>query len=190
MMACELSGLNACLAPLHFPTRAGVQREQSMADILNVLKAEHALLRGLFKRLDQTSDCSTRLRQQLLDLIESSLGPHSTWENAVFYPALAKRADSVGLKALAEAIEEHRILDVLVISDVRLTRLGTRSFAGNAKVFAELVNHHAKKEETTMFAEARRLFTKEERRQMADDYMSWKLCSSDATALVRKTVGN
>jgi len=155
-------------------SQARQQRTPSVADILSVLKAEHALIRKLFKRLDLTTDRATRMRTDLLEQIERSLKPHSAWENTVFYPALARRAGSAGLKALAEAVEEHRILDSLVLSDVRLAHPGTRIFAGNAKVFAELVSHHAKKEEMTMFAEARKLFTMEERRQMAEDYMAWK----------------
>lgn len=40
--------------------------------------------------------------------IEKNLIPHAKWEEEVFYPAFAERADRDGLKTHAEAIQEHR----------------------------------------------------------------------------------
>ena len=44
-----------------------------MADILNVLKAEHNALRKLFKELDRTTDRAVKKRQQLIQEIEANL---------------------------------------------------------------------------------------------------------------------
>lgn len=151
-----------------------------MADILNVLKAEHNALRKLFKALDDTTDRAVRKRENLLKDIEKNLLPHAKWEETVFYPAFAERASHEGLKTHAEAVEEHRIVEKMVIPDVKGAEVDSREFAGNAKVFADLIDHHAKEEETAMFAEARKLFSKEERRQLAADYEEWKRSSAAA----------
>lgn len=45
-------------------------------------------------------------------------------------------------------------------------------------MFGELIDHHAKEEENTMFKMARKLFTTEERSLLDEDYEAWK--SSDA----------
>lgn len=153
-----------------------------MTDILNVLKAEHAALRKLFEELDATTDRAIKKREMLLKQIEENLLPHAKWEEMVFYPAFAKRASHEGLKTHAEAVEEHRVVEKLVIPDVKAAKFDSRQFAGNAKVFADLIDHHAKEEETTMFTEARKLFSKEEREQLAVDYEEWK--ASPAAAAV------
>lgn len=145
-----------------------------MADILNVLKAEHNQLRKLFKELDATTDRAVKKRQKLLEEIELNLLPHAKWEETVFYPAFAERASHDGLKTHAEAVEEHRVVEKMVIPDVKGAEVDSREFAGNAKVFADLIDHHAKEEETTMFAEARKLFSADERAQLADEYAEWK----------------
>jgi len=153
-----------------------------MADILNVLKSEHNALRELFKELDATTDRAVKKRETLLKQIEENLLPHAKWEETVFYPVFAERASHEGLKTHAEAVEEHRVVEKMVIPDVKGVAVDTREFAGNAKVFADLIDHHAKEEETTMFAEARKLFSKEEREQLAADYEEWK--ASPAAAAV------
>jgi hemerythrin-like domain-containing protein len=145
-----------------------------MTDILTVLKAEHNELRRLFKELDATTDRAVKKRQSLLEEIERNLLPHAKWEETVFYPAFAERASHEGLKTHAEAVEEHRVVEKFVIPDVKGAPVDSRKFAGNAKVFADLIDHHAKEEETTMFAEARKLFSAAERKQMAQDYAEWK----------------
>lgn len=154
-----------------------------MADILNVLKSEHDTLRRLFKELDATSDRAEKQRETLLQEIEANLLPHAKWEETVFYPAFAERASHDGLKTHAEAVEEHRIVEKLVIPDVKGAEIGSREFAGNAKVFADLIDHHATEEENTMFAEVRRLFTDEERMQLAEQYAEWKESPAAAALL-------
>jgi hemerythrin-like domain-containing protein len=154
-----------------------------MADILAVLKKEHDELRKLFSELDGTTDRALKTREQLLQEIEANLLPHAKWEETVFYPAFAERASHDGLKTHAEAVEEHRIVEKMVIPDVKGADVGSRQFAGNAKVFGELIDHHAKEEESSMFAEARKLFSKEERAQLAEDYEAWK-ASPAAAALM------
>jgi hemerythrin-like domain-containing protein len=165
-----------------------IDGEPHVPDILNVLKAEHNALRKLFKELDGTTDRAVKKRAQLLQEIEANLLPHAKWEETVFYPAFAERASHDGLKTHAEAVEEHRVVEKMVVPDVKGADPGTREFAGNAKVFADLIDHHAKEEETTMFAEARKLFSAEERAQLAEEYAQWKETPA-ALALVAASKG-
>lgn len=159
-----------------------------MADILNVLKAEHNEVRKLFKELDATTDRAVKKRKELLMQIEKNLLPHAKWEETVFYPAFAERASHEGLKTHAEAVEEHRVVEKMVIPDVKGADVSTRQFAGNAKVFADLIDHHAKEEETTMFDEARKLFSKEEREQLAADYAEWKASPMAAAVIAGEKI--
>lgn len=151
-------------------------------DILKTLKDEHDALRGLFKQAKDTSDRAVKTRAELLEQIEDSLIPHAKWEEQVFYPAFRERADRDGLQTIAEAYAEHHAVENSVIPEVHEAESGTPEFAGRIKVFGELVDHHAKEEEGTMFRMARELFSPEERAQLDEDYEAWK--SADETRQV------
>ena len=143
-------------------------------DILKTLATEHDKVRDLFAEMEKTTDRAVKSRAELLDRIKAALMPHAKWEEKVFYPAFAERADRDGLKTHAEAVEEHRAVERTVIPDVDASETGTPQFAGRVKVFGEMIEHHAKEEENTMFKMARKMFTPEEREAMDIAYEEWK----------------
>jgi hemerythrin-like domain-containing protein len=149
-------------------------------DILKTLKDEHDALRALFAELKETTDRGVKKREGLLEEIEAGLLPHAKWEEQVFYPAFKERADRDGLQTHAEALAEHHAVESSVIPEVHAAEPGTPEFAGRTKVFGELVDHHAKEEEKTMFKMAREMFSAEERAQLDEAYEAWK--QSDAAA--------
>ena len=152
-------------------------------DILKTLKDEHDQLRELFKEMESTTDRGVKTRNELLRKIDEGLLPHAKWEESVFYPRFAERANRDGLKTHAEAIQEHRAVEQTVMPDVHAADFDTPMFAGRAKVFGEQVDHHAKEEEKTMFKMARELFTAEERAQMDEEYEAWKQSPEAATVV-------
>lgn len=143
-------------------------------DILKTLQSEHDLLRTLFEQMNETTDRAKKKRVELLQKIEANLLPHAKWEEKFFYPAFAERADRNGLQTHAEAVEEHRAVELTVIPDLHASEVETPVFAGRAKVFGELIDHHATEEETTMFKMARKLFTAQERAELDEQYEEWK----------------
>ena len=143
-------------------------------DILKTLKTEHDDLRSLFEELNATTDRASKTRTELLAKIDKGLLPHAKWEEQVFYPAFAERADRDGLKANAEAIAEHHAVEHSVMPEVHEAKVETPQFAGRAKVFGEFIDHHAKEEEKTMFKMARELFSAEERADLDVQYEEWK----------------
>jgi hemerythrin-like domain-containing protein len=153
-------------------------------DILKTLKAEHDELRDLFEKLNGTTDRAEKTRAELLAKIDQGLLPHAKWEEMVFYPAFAERAERDGLKTHAEAIEEHRAVEKTVMPDVHKADYDTPQFAGRAKVFGEFIDHHAKEEEKAMFKMAREMFSAEERAAMDEQYEAWKQ-SAEGMAAIR-----
>jgi hemerythrin-like domain-containing protein len=153
-------------------------------DILKTLQAEHDALRELFERMNETTDRAKKKRADLLSEIEQNLLPHAKWEETVFYPAFAERADRDGLQTHAEAVEEHRAVELTVLPDLHAADIETPTFAGRAKVFSELIDHHATEEETTMFKMARKLFNAQERAELDEQYETWKASPAAAAALV------
>lgn len=152
-------------------------------DILKTLKTEHDAVRALFEELNATTDRAEKRRQDLLMRIEAALLPHAKWEEQVFYPAFRERADRDGRQVHAEAVQEHRAVEKVVMPDVHGAPVNTPEFAGRAKVFGELIEHHAKEEEKTMFRMARELFTAQERAQLDEAYAEWKESGAGDTAV-------
>ncbi|WP_305805138.1 hemerythrin domain-containing protein [Stenotrophomonas sp. YIM B06876] len=155
------------------------------ADILKTLKEEHDHLRDLFKKMEGTTERAEKGRQELLAKIQQGLVPHAVWEEQVFYPAFKARADRDGLKTHAEAVAEHRAVELRVLPDLKAAAPTTPEFAGRAKVLGEFVDHHASEEENTMFKMARRMFSSEERAQMDAQYQQWKASPAAAQAVAK-----
>lgn len=154
-----------------------------MNDILQVLETEHEKLRALLRSLDGTNDQTVASRVELLAQIEQQLLPHAKWEETVLYPEFAKCADAEGLKLHAGAVEEHRIVEKTVLPDLKGADASSLRFAGTAKVLRTLIDSHSRDEEQHMFAICRRLFTVEERADLALRYEEWKK-SPTAVALI------
>lgn len=152
-------------------------------DILKTLQKEHDTLRSLFDEINATTDRAGKGRARLLEMIEQNLLPHAKWEETVFYPAFAERADRNGLKAHAEALLEHRAVEKVVMPEVHAADVQTVQFAGRVRVFGELIDHHAREEESTMFALARKMFSAEELAAFDEQYEEWKQSSAAALAV-------
>ena len=154
-------------------------------DILKTLKEEHDQRSGWFEELNATTERAEKGRPELLQKIKASLLPHALWEEKFFYPEFKKRADRDGLQTHAEAVQEHRAVELRVLPDLEAASPTSPEFAGRAKVLGEFVEHHAKEEEKTMFAMARKLFSAEERADFDRHYKEWKSSSEAQTALVQ-----
>ena len=152
-------------------------------NILTTLKAEHDEVRALFAQMEDTTDRALKKRSELLEKIKQGLLPHAKWEEIVFYPAFKERADRDGLKTHAEAVQEHKAVEQTVIPDVEAAPVGTPEFAGRVKVFGEMIEHHAKEEESTMFKMARKMFTAAELADFDVQYAEWKQSSAGMNAV-------
>jgi hypothetical protein len=141
-------------------------------------------LRELFATLKETTDRAEKKREDLIERIVAKIIPHAMWEYEVFYPAFMERADRDGKQTYYEALTENHAVEQTVIPEVHAAGYGTPEFAGRTKVFGELIEHHAKEEERTMFRMARELFSTEERAQLDEDYETWKQSASAENLMI------
>lgn len=153
------------------------------ANILTTLRNEHEQIRALFIELQGTTDRAEKTRGELLEKVLAGLVPHAKWEEEVFYPEFRRRSDREGQQVHAEAVEEHRAVELRVIPDVLKSEVTTPEFAGRSKVFGEFVEHHASEEEKTMFKMARDIFSAEELAQFDADYAAWKASANGQAAV-------
>jgi hemerythrin superfamily protein len=132
-------------------------------DALQLLKNDHKNVRTQLEELAETTNRALKKRTSLLKEIAKELRAHAQIEEEIFYPAIRDAAETKEHeKQIAEAFEEHRAVEELVLPDLERTDPGTVEFGGRAKVLKELVLHHAEEEEKELFKTARQLFSKDE----------------------------
>lgn len=136
---------------------------------IEMLKADHEILRALLKKLTDTTERAQKTRTELLARIASELSVHTTLEEEIFYPALRETGDDEAARMYFEALEEHRAVEELVLPDLEKTKPGSEQFSGRAKVLKELIEHHADEEEDEMFPLAKKLLGAEALRELGEE---------------------
>ncbi len=119
-------------------------------DAIAVLTSDHDEVRGLFEQFKQAkeADDSSRMRE-LQKQIFSELETHTRIEEDIFYPAVRELDEEELTETVAEGIQEHHVVKVLMreIEDVS----GDETFESKMTVLIENVEHHAEEEETDLF---------------------------------------
>lgn len=124
---------------------------------IELLKQDHDTVRKLLDQLTSTTERAVKTRQELLHKIEQELAIHTQLEEQIFYPAYKEAGGKDAAIMDAEAREEHRAVEALVLPDLLQTDPGSIPFTGRAKVLKELLEHHIEEEEGELFPEAREL---------------------------------
>jgi len=136
-------------------------------DAIALLKKDHETVRGLLSKLETAAERGGDRAMQLAAQVEREVKIHSQIEEEIFYPAFRDAAQKKSDKQLFfEAKEEHHVVD-LVMPEIEEPG-STEEFAAKAKVLKELIEHHADEEEKEMFPKARKLFDRDELRDLGE----------------------
>jgi hemerythrin superfamily protein len=134
-------------------------------DAIELLKADHDKVRGLFEEFKtaQEADDEARLRE-LKDQIFSELETHTRLEEDIFYPAVRDLDEEEMTETVAEGIQEHHVVKVLMreVEEVK----GDETFEAKMTVIIENVEHHADEEEEDLFPELREKMDQERLEQL------------------------
>lgn len=142
---------------------------------IELLKADHEKVRGLFEQLVDTTSRAVKTRTELLEKIRLELDVHTQIEEEIFYPALRAASGKTEEEVMVfEALEEHRAAGELVLPDLLATDVASDRFSGRAKVLKELVEHHAEEEEKEMFKKARELLDRDALATLGDEMSARK----------------
>ncbi|WP_394558277.1 hemerythrin domain-containing protein [Aquipseudomonas alcaligenes] len=128
---------------------------------VELLKQDHQLFRQLLEKLTATTERAVKTRRDLIARLQLELSVHTDIEETIFYPAIQKAGGKEEAVMFAEAKEEHRTVDALVLPDLFKTAPSSVSFSGRAKVLKELLDHHLEEEESDMFPRATELLGKQ-----------------------------
>lgn len=137
-------------------------------DAIQLLKDDHETVRKLLEKLTATTERASKTREDLLEKIGEELRIHTAIEEEIFYPAFRDADGSKHPVMVAEAREEHRAVEELVLPDLRKTEPTSTEFSGRAKVLKELVEHHADEEEEDMFPRMRKVLGKDELAELGE----------------------
>ena len=139
-----------------------------MPNAIDLLKKDHDKVRKLLKQLTDSSNRAEVKRSQLLSEIQNELEIHTLLEEEIFYPEFRKADPKAHAELYYESLEEHRIVEEMVLPDVEGSDTGSEEFAGRAKVLREPIEHHAEDEEEEMFPKAREVFSDEQLEELGE----------------------
>lgn len=131
------------------------QPHANTSDALEMLRADHARIKALFRdfeNLRDDDDDDDQRKAELVDDICYELTIHGMLEEEIFYPALRRVIDDEDL--MDEADVEHAGARDL-ISQLEIMYPDDDHFDATVAVLGEEVAHHMDKEETNMFRAAR-----------------------------------
>ena len=147
------------------PTTRKRSTKPTQTDAIALLKKDHEKVRGLLSKLETAAQRGGDRAMQLAAQVEQEVKIHSQIEEEIFYPAYRDAAQKKSDRQLFfEAKEEHHVVD-LVMPEIEEPG-STEEFAAKAKVLKELIEHHADEEEKEMFPKARKLFDRDELREL------------------------
>jgi hemerythrin-like domain-containing protein len=147
------------------PTRK--KKATPQKDAIALLKKDHETVRGLLSKLETAAQRGGDRAMALAHQVEHEVKIHSQIEEEIFYPAYRDAAQKKSDKQLFfEAKEEHHVVDLVM---PEMDEPGsTEEFAAKAKVLKELIEHHADEEEKEMFPKAKKLFDRDELRELGE----------------------
>jgi hemerythrin superfamily protein len=123
-------------------------------DAIELLTSDHDEVRDLFKRFRaaQEQDDESAMAE-VAQAVMLELEVHTTIEEEIFYPAVEDADAELG-EEVAEAVEEHHVVDVLM-NEMRELDAGAEAWVAKMTVLMENVEHHAEEEESDMFPDVR-----------------------------------
>jgi transposase len=141
-------------------------------EILKVLVSDHREVQKIFKELESTTERGVKKREALFNKVKLLLDSHSKAEEAVLYDRLKEESSEARERAL-EGYEEHHVAKILLKELTALDKSDER-WGAKLKVLKESVDHHIEEEEESLFAQARKCFTKVQFEEMTEEFESLK----------------
>jgi hemerythrin superfamily protein len=125
----------------------------SARDAIAVLKEDHRDAERLFKRFEKAGETAHRTKDQLVASMVEALSRHAAIEELVFYPVVRARIPQLESK-VSESLEEHHLAKV-VLNELESLNSKSKRFDAKVSVMIEVVRHHVKEEERSLFPRVR-----------------------------------
>jgi hemerythrin superfamily protein len=140
-----------------FPTRRSFVAQDAVA----LIKADHREVEKLFHEFEDAGDRAYKTKQQLVSQIIKELEVHATIEEEIYYPAVDAKAKKDGKELVAEAVEEHHVVKVL-LGELATMSAEDDAFDAKVTVLMENVRHHVEEEEEELLPQSEEILGDEE----------------------------
>jgi hemerythrin superfamily protein len=139
-----------------------VDQEAAMAqDAVALIKADHRKVEQLFREFEDAGDRAYKTKQRLATQIVNELEVHATIEEETYYPAVEAKAKKDGKELVAEAVEEHHVVRIL-LGELSSMSAEDEAFDAKVTVLMENVRHHVEEEEEELLPQSEEVLGKEE----------------------------
>lgn len=129
-------------------------------DAITLLKQDHDEVEQLFQRFEQAGDRAEKTKQDLAQKMIEELTIHAEIEEELFYPAVKSKISAAKGEVL-ESIEEHHVAEVLM-DEIKKLSPKDENFDAKVAVLIENVRTHKREEETELFPQTRKAFSREQ----------------------------
>jgi hemerythrin-like domain-containing protein len=153
-------------------TPASKPESAAATDLLDTLKTEHDEVKSLLSGL-QDAETSAQ-RKSLVQKIKLALVPHTKAEQKILYDAVIAVRDKEVQVDGHEGYIEHELASRTLQQLDAIENATSPEHKAAAKVLKELVEHHIKEEESSVWDDAKDNFSDDERKQMNVAYLSAK----------------
>lgn len=133
---------------------------ETTTNAVEMLKSDHRKVKEMFREYAELGDRAHVSKQRLAEEIFRELEIHSKLEEEIFYPAAEAAADEEVGEVVAEGLEEHHVVDMLM-QEIRALTPEDEAFDAKMKVLCENVEHHIEEEEGEMLPQAQRALGEE-----------------------------
>jgi hemerythrin superfamily protein len=142
-------------------------------DAVELIKSDHREVEQLFREFEEAGDRAYKTKQELVGQIVEELEVHATIEEEIYYPAVEAKARKDGKELIAEAVEEHHVVKVL------LGELGSMSsedeaFDAKVTVLMENVRHHVEEEESELLPQSEKILGTDELTRLGEQMAARK----------------
>jgi hemerythrin superfamily protein len=148
--------------------------EAAMAtDVVALIKSDHRKVEQLFREFEKAGDRAYKTKQQLVEQIINELEVHATIEEETYYPAVEAKARKDGKELVAEAVEEHHVVKVL-LGELATMSAEDDAFDAKVTVLMENVRHHVEEEEEELLPQSEEILGKQELARLGEEMASRK----------------
>jgi hemerythrin-like domain-containing protein len=127
---------------------------------ITMLKEDHKKVKSLFREFEQAGERAYKKKQEIAEKIFEELDIHSRLEEEIFYPAVRAKSRKEDEHVVAESLEEHHVVDLL-IGEIKKLAPEDERFTAKLTVLIENVEHHIAEEEEEMLPEAEAMMADE-----------------------------
>jgi hemerythrin superfamily protein len=142
-------------------------------DAVELIKSDHRKVEQLFREFEEAGDRAYKTKQELVGQIVEELEVHATIEEEIYYPAVEAKARKDGKELIAEAVEEHHVVKIL-LSELGSMSSEDEAFDAKVTVLMENVRHHVEEEESELLPQSEKILGTDELTRLGEQMAARK----------------